>query len=316
MRSFGVTLVVFVLAGCGESPTQPGPTETERTPLVASNAGVPVEPPPPTTIAGSTGILYAEPAPSTETQWCASISNPTPVDQWAVSVCYEDPDRDVATQRLFGDPKPLKVRPGERLASCANKPCGAWQCDAVNSRELPPKNSPYFGQNLLLGRIGTNRDSSCSPPPPPPTCEGAQCEPPPPPCDHEQLGEDAFLECEHGVKSLNYIACTFECAPPPPTCNELNPPKVTLVGGCYGFSGTKRHVTAAVEVCNADVTLRLRAQQGSSKWIKDTEPAKVDCLSECQMFMLSYGPTTAHRATVDWWVTSDGETVGTLPKCQ
>jgi len=181
-----------------QSPTGSSPGGSAASPAPAPSTD------PPSVVTPSSGedgagTLSIDLSPRTsETEWCVDASNGGDnLTRWVTVACYNDPDRSIPGQTLFSS-TPGKLGAGESALVCAAKPCGKWQCDAVDLRGLPPKTNPEFGSNLLLGRIGTNRDQGCEPPiePPPTTTTTPRlCEPPNDPPWAARCSWDAY-KCE------------------------------------------------------------------------------------------------------------------------
>ena len=250
---WGITVIAFALAlqygvSCDtESPTQPAQTLGDGLRDVAAQPapGGGQSPTQPGDSPGA-GILRADLSSSTETEWCAEFTNDSPNDEWGTAVCYEDPNRDLPSQALY-DSSQARLRPGESRVLCASKPCGLWQCDAVNLRGLPPKTNPAFGSNLLLGRIGRNSAASCKPPT---TTTVPVCVP---------EGEPDGYNCR-----WNSQVCEWECQ----TCEQANPPSAS--GWAWNVSST--HVTAELSCANAAecaITIWAGSENNPFRYRKD-----------------------------------------------
>ncbi len=205
-RHFIAITAVSMLLSCGAQST--GPTDlaptTERSSTVA---GEPATPAPVAPSVGPGGDGFSWRIVSVGERWEVELTNNERTRPVFIA-CYEDPDRNIATQELH-DVTRGEILGGKTRVFSAETPCGNWQCDAVEG-EFVPKTSPFFGSNLILGRIGRRSGGACDPPPPP-VC--TDCPPPPPVCNVSELVRDADAECEFDFE-LDVMACTFTCLPP------------------------------------------------------------------------------------------------------
>ena len=197
--------IMILFQGC-EHSTPVGPREVALNPvgtslLPAVSAGA--APSPGVQLPGD-GELSWRLSPTDDT-WVVEVTNSFGKKKNVFAACFNDPDRDIATQTLY-HPHPTDrggIYPGESRTFSAPIPCGQWQCDAVEG-EVVPKTAPFFGSNLIVGRIGTR---ACAPAParepaPAPACSLSSAE-----LLAKAVEDCGFLE----VESIDFEACTFEC---------------------------------------------------------------------------------------------------------
>ena len=236
-------------------PTQPSPESDGPNPVAepAPSGGQPgVSQSPGSEGAGALRASLS--SATTETEWCADFVNDSANDEWGTAACYEDPTRALADQTLFHSDQ-RRLRPGETARICANKPCGQWQCDAVNLRGVPPKTNPEFGSNLLLGRIGRNSDDSCKPPT---TTTTPVCVP---------EGEGDGYNCVWNTRT-----CRWDCQ----TCEQANPPGVSG----WEWNVTDTHVRAELICENAaecSITIWAGNENNPFRYRKDHEAHRGVC---------------------------------------
>ncbi len=194
MKLFIVITATSMLLSCGQPPTVPRKNQapTTNSSTAAGESSVPAPPPAPV---GPSGGSFSWRIVSADDRWEVELTNNERTRPVFVA-CYKDPDRDIATQELY-DVTRGRVRSGETITLSAETPCGNWQCDAVEGENVL-KTAPFFGSNLILGRIGRRSGGACNPPPV---------------CNVSQLARDADAECEFDFE-LDVMACTFTCLPP------------------------------------------------------------------------------------------------------
>lgn len=213
-------LALLLTLGCtSDQGAVVGPSApTLPQPISSSDPGATPSPSPQTRGEGVSWVLV-----SSGNRWSVALTNNNRVPQSVFVACYTDPDRDVATQKLHEPATTSILDPGATKTLSAALPCGKWQCDAVEGISASvPKTSPFFGSNLIVGRIGTHRGGVCEPPPPP---DCVNC-PPPPVCDVAALNTEnavaeALCEQSQGIYTfeLDEKACTFTSTCDPPVCN-------------------------------------------------------------------------------------------------
>ena len=199
-KLFFVIAAVSMLLSCGAQPTDPT-TGIALPPHSSTAAGESASPAPVAPSVGPGGDGFSWRIVSVGARWTVELTNNERTRPVFVA-CYEDPDRDIATQELHDYARGV-IQGGEKREFSAETPCGNWQCDAVEGEHVP-KTAPFFGSNLILGRIGRRSGSACDPPDPLV-------------CNVSQLARDADAECQFDFE-LDVMACTFICLPPP-TCD-------------------------------------------------------------------------------------------------